>query len=92
MGGDFNAIISDAEKEGGCRKFRVTMEEFHDVMKELSLVDIKIDKVGLCGLTIGRGITWSKRDWIDFLSQLMLLTVSLFLRLKWLENQTRITS
>ncbi|MBA0609098.1 hypothetical protein Godav_021218 [Gossypium davidsonii] len=44
VGGDFNAIISDAEKEGGCRKFRVTMEEFHDVMKELSLVDIKIDK------------------------------------------------
>ncbi|KAA3473667.1 reverse transcriptase [Gossypium australe] len=44
VGGDFNAIINDAEKEGGHRKSRVTMDEFRDVMEELTLVDMKTDK------------------------------------------------
>lgn len=44
MGGYFNAIISDTEKEGGWRKPRVTMEDFKDVIEELSLVDIKTNK------------------------------------------------
>ncbi|KAK8309653.1 hypothetical protein V6Z11_D02G136800 [Gossypium hirsutum] len=44
VGGYFNAIISDTEKEGGWRKPRVTMEDFKDVIEELSLVDIKTNK------------------------------------------------
>ncbi|MBA0788662.1 hypothetical protein Gotri_000015 [Gossypium trilobum] len=44
MGGNFNTIINEAEKEGGRRKSRVTMEEFRDVIEELTLVDIKSDK------------------------------------------------
>ncbi|PPS07712.1 hypothetical protein GOBAR_AA12932 [Gossypium barbadense] len=44
VGGNFNAIINDAEKEGGHRKSRVTMDEFRDVMEELTLVDMKTDK------------------------------------------------
>ncbi|KAA3470588.1 reverse transcriptase [Gossypium australe] len=44
VGGDFNAIIDEAEKEGACRKPRVTMDEFRDVMEDLTLVDIKTDK------------------------------------------------
>ncbi|MBA0630594.1 hypothetical protein Godav_002673 [Gossypium davidsonii] len=35
---------SSLEKEGGRRKSRVTMEEFRDVIEELTLVDIKTDK------------------------------------------------
>ncbi|MBA0726507.1 hypothetical protein Golax_002331 [Gossypium laxum] len=44
MGGNFNTIINEAEKEGGRRKSRVTMEEFRDVKEELTLVDIKTNK------------------------------------------------
>ncbi|MBA0736620.1 hypothetical protein Gogos_010155 [Gossypium gossypioides] len=44
VGGDFNAIIDEAEKERGRRKPRVTMDKFRDVMEELALVDIKTDK------------------------------------------------
>ncbi|MBA0580954.1 hypothetical protein Gorai_023151, partial [Gossypium raimondii] len=44
VGGDFNAIINEAEKEGGRRKSRASMEEFREVMEELSMVDIKTDK------------------------------------------------
>ncbi|MBA0579571.1 hypothetical protein Gorai_021824 [Gossypium raimondii] len=40
-GGNFNAIINDADKEGGQRKLRVIMDDFCEVMEELSLVDIK---------------------------------------------------
>ncbi|MBA0601290.1 hypothetical protein Gorai_004471 [Gossypium raimondii] len=53
MGGNLNTIINEAEKEGGRRKSRVTMEEFRDVIKELTLVDIKTDK----GL-----FTWETKD------------------------------
>ncbi|MBA0822140.1 hypothetical protein Goarm_018954, partial [Gossypium armourianum] len=44
VGGDFNAIIDDAEKEGGHKKSRVDKEEFKDVLEELALVDIKADR------------------------------------------------
>ncbi|MBA0803111.1 hypothetical protein Gohar_013359, partial [Gossypium harknessii] len=44
VGGDFNAIIDDAKKEGGRRKPRANMDEFRDVLEELALVDIKIDR------------------------------------------------
>ncbi|PPS11548.1 hypothetical protein GOBAR_AA09097 [Gossypium barbadense] len=44
VGGNFNAIINEVEKEGPCGKSRVTMEKFRDVMEELTVVDIKTDK------------------------------------------------
>ncbi|PPD69613.1 hypothetical protein GOBAR_DD33506 [Gossypium barbadense] len=44
IGGDFNAIINDAEKARGRRKPRVLMDEFRDEIEELTLIDIKIDK------------------------------------------------
>ncbi|PPE01481.1 hypothetical protein GOBAR_DD01490 [Gossypium barbadense] len=40
----FNAIFSEVEKEAGHRKSRASMDEFSDVIEELSLVDIKEDK------------------------------------------------
>ncbi|KAK8292157.1 hypothetical protein V6Z12_D06G104300 [Gossypium hirsutum] len=43
IGGDFNAILNDAEKEGGCRGVRAQMNEFKAVMDEMALVDIKPD-------------------------------------------------
>ncbi|KAH1083051.1 hypothetical protein J1N35_022812 [Gossypium stocksii] len=43
VGGDFNAIISDVEKERRRRKSRATMEEFRKVMEKLSFADIKTD-------------------------------------------------
>ncbi|PPD78723.1 hypothetical protein GOBAR_DD24346 [Gossypium barbadense] len=41
VGGDFNAILNDFEKEGGRRKPRALMDEFGDILKELSLTDVK---------------------------------------------------
>ncbi|XP_052484844.1 uncharacterized protein LOC128039943 [Gossypium raimondii] len=41
VGGDFNAILNDFEKEGGRRKPRALMDEFGDILKELSLTDAK---------------------------------------------------
>ncbi|PPR88585.1 hypothetical protein GOBAR_AA32098 [Gossypium barbadense] len=43
VGGNFNAILNDAEKEDGRRGVRVQMNEFKEVMDELALVDIKPD-------------------------------------------------
>ncbi|TYI30108.1 hypothetical protein ES332_A05G362000v1 [Gossypium tomentosum] len=43
VGGDFNAILNDAEKEDGRRGVRAQMNEFKEVMDELALVDIKPD-------------------------------------------------
>ncbi|TYH15526.1 hypothetical protein ES288_A05G048900v1 [Gossypium darwinii] len=39
IGGDFNAILNDSEKEGGQRKPNVLMEEFSNILEELKLVD-----------------------------------------------------
>ncbi|MBA0648406.1 hypothetical protein Goklo_016134, partial [Gossypium klotzschianum] len=44
VGGDFNAIINEAEKAWGRRKSRVTMDEFREVMEELTLIGIKTNK------------------------------------------------
>ncbi|TYJ00813.1 hypothetical protein E1A91_A13G111100v1, partial [Gossypium mustelinum] len=44
VGGDFNAILNDAEKEGGCRKARSQINEFKDLVDELALINIKPDK------------------------------------------------
>lgn len=44
VGGDFNAILNDAEKKGGCRKARSQINEFKDLVDELALVDIKPNK------------------------------------------------
>ncbi|PPD83787.1 hypothetical protein GOBAR_DD19257 [Gossypium barbadense] len=41
FGGDFNAIMNDAEKEGGRRGVKAQMNEFKEVMDEMALVDIK---------------------------------------------------
>ncbi|KAK8351680.1 hypothetical protein V6Z11_A05G048900 [Gossypium hirsutum] len=41
IGGDFNAILNDSEKEGGQRKPNVLMEEFSNILEELKLVDVK---------------------------------------------------
>ncbi|KAB2032283.1 hypothetical protein ES319_D05G362800v1 [Gossypium barbadense] len=43
VGGDFNAILNNSEKEGGRRGVRAQMYEFKNVMEELALVDIKPD-------------------------------------------------
>ncbi|KAA3481261.1 reverse transcriptase [Gossypium australe] len=45
IGGDFNAIVNETEKGGGRRKSRALMDEFCNVIEELSLVDIKTVKV-----------------------------------------------
>ncbi|PPS08707.1 hypothetical protein GOBAR_AA11931 [Gossypium barbadense] len=40
LAGDFNAILNNAEKEGGRRKPRSSMEDFCKLLEELALVDI----------------------------------------------------
>ncbi|KAK5775238.1 hypothetical protein PVK06_043110 [Gossypium arboreum] len=44
---DFNAILNNAEKDGGCRKPRSSMEEFCNFLEELALVDVKQTMGGL---------------------------------------------
>ncbi|PPS06860.1 hypothetical protein GOBAR_AA13787 [Gossypium barbadense] len=39
--GDFNAILNEAEKDGGRRKVKAYMDEFKNVLSNLALVDIK---------------------------------------------------
>ncbi|KAK8264452.1 hypothetical protein V6Z11_D12G109000 [Gossypium hirsutum] len=43
VGGEFNAIINDTEK-GGRRKSRATIKDVRDVLEELALVVLKIDR------------------------------------------------
>ncbi|KAG8492854.1 hypothetical protein CXB51_010188 [Gossypium anomalum] len=43
IGGDFNAILDNAEKEGGRRKPSALMEDFCGVVDELLMVDLKTD-------------------------------------------------
>ncbi|KAH1056390.1 hypothetical protein J1N35_034455 [Gossypium stocksii] len=43
--GDFNAMLNDAEKEGGRRIVKAHVNEFRDVLDDLALVDIKSDRV-----------------------------------------------
>ncbi|PPR91254.1 hypothetical protein GOBAR_AA29435 [Gossypium barbadense] len=41
--GDFNTILDNAEKEGGRRKPSALMEDFREVVDELSMADLKTD-------------------------------------------------
>ncbi|KAK8328760.1 hypothetical protein V6Z11_A11G272000 [Gossypium hirsutum] len=41
IGGDFNAILNDSEKEGGRRKPKMLIEEFSNTLEELMLLDVK---------------------------------------------------
>ncbi|KAG4182229.1 hypothetical protein ERO13_A09G031322v2, partial [Gossypium hirsutum] len=41
VAGDFNAILNNAEKEGGRKKPRSSMEDFCKLIEELALVDVK---------------------------------------------------
>ncbi|KAK5812333.1 hypothetical protein PVK06_027762 [Gossypium arboreum] len=41
VGGNFNAILNDSEKEGGRRKLKTSMDDFCDILEELSLTDVK---------------------------------------------------
>ncbi|PPD67367.1 hypothetical protein GOBAR_DD35745 [Gossypium barbadense] len=50
VGGNFNAILNDSEKKGGHRKPRAVMDEFGDILEELSLRDVK---------TFNGWFTWS---------------------------------
>ncbi|TYH01233.1 hypothetical protein ES288_A09G041600v1 [Gossypium darwinii] len=43
IGGDFNAILDNAKKEGGRRKPSALMEDFREVVDELSMADLKTD-------------------------------------------------
>ncbi|PPS12817.1 hypothetical protein GOBAR_AA07819 [Gossypium barbadense] len=41
VGGDFNVILNNAEKEGGRRKPKSSMNDFCDILEEMLLVDVK---------------------------------------------------
>ncbi|KAK8314602.1 hypothetical protein V6Z11_D01G181600 [Gossypium hirsutum] len=43
IGGDFNAILDNAKKEGGRRKPIALVEDFREIVHELSMVDLKTD-------------------------------------------------
>ncbi|PPD88491.1 hypothetical protein GOBAR_DD14580 [Gossypium barbadense] len=43
IGGDFNAILENAEKKGGRRKPKALMEDFRKIIDEFSMVDLKTD-------------------------------------------------
>lgn len=42
--GDFNEILDDSEKDEGRRKSIAVLDEFRKVIRELALVDVKLDK------------------------------------------------
>ncbi|KAA3488688.1 reverse transcriptase [Gossypium australe] len=44
VGGDFNAMLNKAEKEGGRRITQALLKDFRDIIDDLALVDIKPDK------------------------------------------------
>ncbi|PPR80791.1 hypothetical protein GOBAR_AA39924 [Gossypium barbadense] len=44
VGGDFNAILNDAKKDGGHKKEWAQMKEFQETMDKLALVDIKLER------------------------------------------------
>ncbi|KAA3483070.1 reverse transcriptase [Gossypium australe] len=44
VGGDFNAMLNEAKKEGGRRIGQTLMNDFRDVVDDLALVDIKPDR------------------------------------------------
>ncbi|KAG4109653.1 hypothetical protein ERO13_1Z049587v2, partial [Gossypium hirsutum] len=48
--GDFNAILNDSEKEGGHKEPRAMMEDFREILEELSLMNVK---------TFNGWFTWS---------------------------------
>ncbi|KAH1114434.1 hypothetical protein J1N35_007812 [Gossypium stocksii] len=41
VGGDFNAILNNAEKEGGRRKPKAMIEDFYNLLEELNMSDVK---------------------------------------------------
>ncbi|KAH1084400.1 hypothetical protein J1N35_024161, partial [Gossypium stocksii] len=43
IGGDFNAILDNAEKDGGRRKPLALINEFREIVDELSMADLKTD-------------------------------------------------
>ncbi|PPR84063.1 hypothetical protein GOBAR_AA36648 [Gossypium barbadense] len=43
VGGEFNAILNDVEKEGDHKGVRTYMNDFKEVMDDLALVDVKPD-------------------------------------------------
>ncbi|KAA3460547.1 reverse transcriptase [Gossypium australe] len=44
VGGDFNAMLNEAEKERGRRITQASLKDFRDIVDDLALVDIKSDK------------------------------------------------
>ncbi|KAK5775685.1 hypothetical protein PVK06_043607 [Gossypium arboreum] len=60
VGGDFNAILNDTKKEGGHRGVRMHMNDFKEVMDNLTLVDIKPYSGWEAKNIIGR--VWNRDD------------------------------
>ncbi|KAH1063835.1 hypothetical protein J1N35_028822 [Gossypium stocksii] len=54
IGGDFNAILDNAKKDGGRRKPLALMKEFREIVEKLSMVDLKTNNGGSRGQIIGR--------------------------------------
>ncbi|KAK8335253.1 hypothetical protein V6Z11_A09G041700 [Gossypium hirsutum] len=67
IGGDFNALFDEAEKEGGRRKATILMEDFHSIIDELSMVDLKIDNGWLTWVNNREGTTRVKERLDRFL-------------------------
>ncbi|PPS08709.1 hypothetical protein GOBAR_AA11933 [Gossypium barbadense] len=68
MGGDFNAILNNSEKEGGRRKPRTLMDDFCDVLEELSLTDVKTPNGWFTWSNNREGTRLVKRGWTDLSS------------------------
>ncbi|MBA0731287.1 hypothetical protein Golax_020646 [Gossypium laxum] len=62
VGGDFNDILNNSEKEGGRRKLKISMDEFCNILEEFNLTDVKLAMVGAHRLTTERVTGLSKRD------------------------------
>ncbi|PPD70867.1 hypothetical protein GOBAR_DD32254 [Gossypium barbadense] len=65
IGGDFNAILDNAKKEGGRRKPNALMDDFRTIIDELSMVELKIDNEWFTWVNNWEDTNDRKpRDWI----------------------------
>ncbi|PPD96734.1 hypothetical protein GOBAR_DD06239 [Gossypium barbadense] len=67
IGGDFNAILDNAEKEGGRRKLIALMEDFCEIVNKLSMVDLKTDNGWFTWVNNREGLAMGKERLDRFL-------------------------
>uniref|UniRef100_A0A803P9U4 Reverse transcriptase domain-containing protein n=1 Tax=Cannabis sativa TaxID=3483 RepID=A0A803P9U4_CANSA len=65
-GGDFNEIMREKEKKGGCLKQASQIREFQKAISYCNFKEVKMEEESLLG-AMGVKTTWSLKNWIEFL-------------------------